>query len=176
MVEPQAVIHTAMNALLWCAAIMTVVIGCVDLGWGNNAPKDLGIVLLAGALIETVSLVFVIAKGAVFDATIAAAFILVLWYLGAGLVLGGTNRIAMTHGNMLTGLLFLGFAIWAGVGLGKVFLTVALALLVPVLWGGGLAAYWQKPAYAKIGGLCSFVDGFIFALMAFCGAIGLVLP
>lgn len=176
MVQPEAVIGTGMNVLLWCAAVVTLIIGCVDMGWGKNEAKDLGMVLLAAGLLETIALAFMISKGGIFDATVAAAFILVLWYLGMGMVMGGTNRIAMTHGNMLTSLLFLGFAIWAGAVLGKTVLTIALALLVPGLWGGGAAAYLQKPVYGKIGGLCFFVDGAIFALMAFCGAVGIALP
>lgn len=175
MVEPSAIIHASMNTLLWEAAIMTVCIGCVDLGWGKNDPRDLGIVLLAGALLETIALCFVLANGNALDATIAAAFILALWYLGFAMTLGKTNRLVMVHANMLTGLLFFLFTVWAAIN-AHVFLAIALGLLVPVLWGGSLAHYTGNPKGAKIAGIAAFVDSFVFTFMAFCGAIGVNLP
>jgi len=175
MADPSQIVHASMNTLLWEAAIMTICIGCVDLGWGKNDPRDLGIVLVAGAFLETIALVFVLANGAAFEATIAAAFILALWYLGIAFILNRTNREVMIHANMLTGLLFLLFTIYSAV-YGHVFLTVALGLLVFVLWGAGIAHYKEKPMGAKIAGAAAFADAFVFTIMAFTGAIGISLP
>lgn len=175
MAEPSSIIHTAMNALIWEAAIMLICIGCVDLGLGKNEPRDLGIVLLAGAFLESISLGLVILSGGTLEATIAGAFILVLWYLGGAFALGKTNRTVMIHGNMLTGLLFLLLTIFVGKQ-AEVILAIGLGLLVPVLWAGGIAHYAEKPGIAKIAGVCSFVDAFVFLAMAFTGAIGVALP
>jgi hypothetical protein len=165
-----------MTTLLWEAAIMLIVIGCVDLGLGaaKNHPRDMGIVLLCGAILETIALGFVIAGEAYLDALIAAAFILVLWYLGLGLIIG-ENRFVMQHANVFTGVLFTAIAIYCGIQ-GEIMLTVALAFLVPVLWASAASTYWEKPSIAKIGGGFAFIDAFIFLAMAFCNGINFALP
>jgi len=52
--------HVAMNTLLWEAAVMLLVIGFVEMGIGKNEPKDFGVVLLSGAIMETIAMAFVI--------------------------------------------------------------------------------------------------------------------
>jgi hypothetical protein len=170
-------VHTAMTTLLWEATVMLVVIGCVDLGLGGakNRPKDMGIVLLCGAILETLALAFVINGEAYFDALIASAFILVLWYLGLGLIIG-ENRFAMQHANVFTGVLFTAIAIYCGAILGEVVLTIGLAFLPPVLWASAASAYLGKPSIAKIGGGFAFIDAFVFFALAFCNGINFVLP
>ena len=163
--------HVAMNTLIWEAAVMLFVIGIVEMGIGNNEPKDFGIVLLSGALMETVAMCFVIASGEMFGATVAAAFVLLLWFLGIALTLGGTNRMAINHSVWFTGVLFLAFTIFVAQH-GMVWLTVALGLLVPITWLLSLANYTGKHALGKIAGFLSFIDGWIFFILALGHVVG----
>lgn len=91
-----SVAQTALNTLFWEAAVMLLVIGFVNVGVGKNEPRDFGIVLLSGALMETIAMAFIIMEGDVFGATVAAAFVLLLWMLGIGLIIG-KNLMAMNH-------------------------------------------------------------------------------
>jgi len=167
--------HVAMNTLLWEAAVMLLVIGFVEMGLGKNEPKDFGIVLLSGAIMETIAMSFVIAVVDIFGATVAAAFILLLWFLGFALILGGTNRIAINHAVWFTGVLFLGFSVFT-YKLGLVTLTAGLGLLVPITWLLAIANYTEIHILGKIAGALSFIDGWIFLAMAYANATGLQLP
>lgn len=172
-----ALANTAMNTLFWEAGVMTLVIGFVNIGIGGNKinPKDFGIVILSGALMENIELGFVIADRSVFQATVAAAFVLLLWMIGIALVLGGTNLYVIQHALWFTGILFAGFAAYTAT-LHAIFITIILALLVPVTVFLSLHGYTGKAVFAKIAGYCSAIDGFLFLILAFTGAIGVVLP
>ncbi len=165
--------HVAMNTLLWEAAVMLLVIGFVEMGIGKNEPKDFGVVLLSGAIMETIAMAFVIAGGDIFGATVAAAFILLLWFLGFALILGGTNRIAINHAVWFTGVLFLGFTAFTA-KLGLVTLTIGLGLLVPICWLLSAANYTGQHSLGKLAGLLSFIDGWVFLAMAFANATGMI--
>ncbi|AFZ70583.1 hypothetical protein Calag_0842 [Caldisphaera lagunensis DSM 15908] len=172
-----ALANTAMNTLFWEAGVMTLIIGFVNIGIGGNKinPKDFGIVILSGALMETLALSFVIEDRAVFDATVAAAFVLLLWMISIALILGGTNLYVIQHALWFTGILFFGFATYTAY-LHLIFITIILYLLVPVTVFLSLHGYTGKAVYAKIAGYCSAIDGFLFLVLAFTGAIGVVLP
>ncbi len=167
--------HVAMNTLLWEAAVVLLIIGFVEMGIGKNEPKDFGIVLLSAAIMETIAMVFVILGGDIFGATVAAAFIMLLWFLGFALIFGGTNRIAINHAVWFTGVLFLGFSAFT-FQLGLMTLTAALGLLVPVTWFLAIANYTGKHIFGKIAGALSFIDAWIFLLMAYGNVVGLQLP
>ncbi len=165
----------AMNTLLWEAAVVLLVIGFVEMGIGKNDPKDFGIVLLSAAIMETIAMAFVIAGRDIFGATVAAAFIMLLWFLGFALILGGTNRIAINHAIWFTGVLFAGFSMFT-YNLGLVTLTAALGLLVPVCWLLAASNYTGIHILGKIAGALSFIDGWIFLYMAYAGAVGMHIP
>lgn len=166
--------HVALNALIWEASVVLLTIGFVEMGIGKNEPKDFAWVLLTGGLLETLSLAFLIADKNVFGATAAAAFIFLLWDLGAG-VLSGTKRIAQTHGVWFTGFYFL----FAGIFLAihhEVVLTIAFLLLAPVTWLLALGNYTSKTGFAKVAGFLSAIDAIVFFIIAFAGAVGYPLP
>jgi len=169
--------EVALNTLLWEAAVMTLVIGFVELNLpkGKNDPRDFGWVLLSGALLETIALGFIIADRNVFGATVAAAFILLLWALGLPLAIGGGSRMAVNHAVWFTGLLFLGFTIFAAQH-GLYTLSVALGLLVIVTIFLGAAGYTGNAALRKVGAAASLIDAFVFLVMAYAGAVGIALP
>jgi len=169
--------EVALNTLLWEAAVMTLVIGFVELNLpkGKNDPRDFGWVLLSGALLETIAMGFIIADRNIFGATVAAAFILLLWALGLPLAIGGGNRMAVNHAVWFTGLLFLGFTIFAAQH-GLYTLSVALGLLVIVTIFLGAAGYTGNAALRKVGAAASLVDAFVFLIMAYAGAVGIALP
>lgn len=166
--------HVALNVLIWEAAIVLWTIGFVEMGIGKNEPKDFAWVLLTGAILETISLAFMIAAKNVFAATAAAAFIFLLWDLAAG-VLSKTNRIVQTHGVWFTGFYFLCAAIFLGKE-GAVVLTIGFLLLVPITWLLALGTYTGKTTYGKAAGFLSALDGIIFFVIAFSGAVGHHLP
>ncbi len=165
--------HVAMNTLLWEAAVMLLVIGFVEMGIGKNEPKDFGFVLLTGAIMETIAMCFVIAGGDIFGATVAAAFIVLLWALGLSLTCGGGNRIAINHAVWFTGVLFALFTAFT-LQLGHMTLSAALGLLVLVCFGLSLANYTGKHSIGKIAGALSFIDGWIFLIMAYANATGTI--
>ncbi|WP_456329112.1 hypothetical protein [Archaeoglobus sp.] len=167
--------HVAMNTLLWEAAVMLLVIGFVEMGIGKNEPKDFGIVLFSGAIMETIAMVFVILGGDIFGATVAAAFIMLLWFLGIALILGGTNRMAINHAVWFTGVLFLGFTLFA-FQIGHMTLAAALGLLVLVTWLLSLANYTGNHTFGKVAGALSFIDAWIFLAMAYANVVGIALP
>jgi len=166
--------HVAMNALIWEASIVLLTIGFVEMGIGKNDPKDFAWVLLTGALMESVSLAFLIAAQDAFGATAAAAFIFLLWDLSAG-ILSGTNRIVQTHGVWFTGFYFLCAGIYLAIH-GHVVVTIAFLLLVPVTWFLAIATYTGKTGFGKIAGFLSAADAVVFFIIAFCGAIHFKLP
>jgi hypothetical protein len=170
--------ETAMNTLLWEAAVMTLVIGLVNMGIGREKVdlRDYGIIILSGALMETIAMAFVIVDKSIFAATVAAAFVLLLWILGIALTVGGTNLYVINHTLWFTGILFALFSAFTAIKLHSVFLTTALGLLVPVTVCGALHGYTGSNACAKAAGICSFIDGFVFLTMAFAGAVGIALP
>ncbi|MEB3756125.1 MAG: hypothetical protein GSR79_04635 [Desulfurococcales archaeon] len=178
MASPPPLSEVAMTTLLWEAAVMTLVIGLVNLGAGKEKInlKDYGVIILSGAIMETLALGYVIADRNVFAGTIAAAFVLLLWILGVSLTIGGTNLYLANHALWFTGILFAAFSIYTGIELHLVFLTTALGLLVPVTICGAIHGYTGNEACAKIAGITSFIDGFVFMTMAFAGAIGVALP
>jgi hypothetical protein len=166
--------HVALNALIWEASIVLLTIGFVEMGIGKNDPKDLAWVLLTGGLMETLSLAFLVADKNMFGATAAAAFIFLLWDLGAG-ILSSTNRMAQNHGIWFTGFYFL----FAGIFLGihhEIVLTIAFLLLVPVTWFLAIGNYSGKTGFSKFAGFLSAVDAIVFFIIAFAGAIGYHLP
>ncbi len=167
--------HVAMNTLIWEAAIMLWIIGLVELGVDKrHDPKDFGWVLLTGGLMETVAMCFLIGAGDMFGATAAAAFILLLWVLGVGLVTG-TNRAVQNHAIWFTGFYFLGATIFTA-SHHLVFLSFMLGILVPLTWLLSLANYTGIHGLAKIGGFLSAVDGILFFIWALSTAIGHHLP
>ena len=169
------VAHVAMNTLIWEAAVMLWIIGLVELGVDKrHDPKDFGWVLLTGGLMETIALAFLISAGDMFGATAAAAFILLLWALGAGLV-AGTNRAVQNHAVWFTGIYFLCAAWFTGTH-HLITLTVMFALLVPITWLLSLANYTGKHGLAKIAGFLSIIDSVLFFVWAFATAIGHHLP
>jgi hypothetical protein len=170
--------ETAMNTLLWEAAVMTLVIGLVNMGVGRDKInlRDYGIIILSGAIMETIAMAFVITDKNIFASTVAAAFVLLLWILGIALTVGGTNLYLANHALWFTGILFALFSTFTGVKLHLVFLTTALGLLVPLTICGAVHGYTGSEACAKIAGVCSFIDGFVFLTMAFAGAVGIALP
>ncbi|MGC8567305.1 MAG: hypothetical protein ACP5M8_06605 [Caldisphaera sp.] len=172
-----ALASTAMNTLFWEAGVMTLVIGFVNMGIGGtkNNPKDFGIVILSGAIMETLALAFVIQDAAVFDATVAAAFVLLLWMISIALILGGTNMYIIQHALWFTGIIFAMFATYTAIH-GLIFISVILYFLVPVTVFLSLHGYTGKATYAKIAGIFSALDGFLFLILAFAGSIGYVLP
>lgn len=166
--------HVALNALIWEASVVLLAIGFVEMGIGKNDPKDFAWVLLTGGLVETLSLAFLIADKNMFGATAAAAFIFLLWCLGAG-ILSGTNRIVQVHGVWFTGFYFL----FAGIFLGihkEIVLTIAFLLLVPVTWLLAIGSYTGKRAFARVAGFFSAVDAIVFFIIAFAGAVNYQLP
>ena len=165
--------HVAMNTLLWEAAVVLLVIGFVEMGIGKNEPKDFGIVLLSAAIMETIAMCFVIAGGDIFGATVAAAFIMLLWFLGFALIFGGTNRIAINHAIWFTGVLFLGFTVFTA-SLHLITLTLGLGLLVPICWLLAAANYMGVHTLGKAAGVLSFIDGWIFMAMAFANATHMI--
>ncbi len=165
--------HVAMNTLLWEAAVMLLVIGFVEMGIGKNEPRDFGIVLLSGAIMETIAMAFVISAGDIFGATVAAAFILLLWFLGIALILGGTNRMAINHTVWFTGVVFLGFTMFT-LQHGLMTLSVAFGLLAPMCWLLSAANYTGIRILGKIAGALSFIDAWIFFAMAFANATGMI--
>ncbi len=166
--------HVALNVLIWEASVVLLTIGFVEMGIGKNDPKDFAWVLLTGGLMETISLAFLIAAKDAFAATAAAAFIFLLWDLGAGLI-SKTNRVVQTHGVWFTGFYFL----CAGIYLGKegaFTLTAAFLLLVPVTWLLAFGTYTGKTVYGRVAGCLSAIDGILFFIIAFSGAVGYHLP
>lgn len=166
--------HVAMNALVWEASVMLWVIGLVELGIGDNDPKDFAWVLLTGALLETISLAFLIAAKNLFDATAAAAFIVLLWALGAGILAGG-NRIVQQHAVWWTGIYFLVTGIFLATH-GVVVVSIAFLILVAVTWALALGGYTGNHAWSKIGGFLSAIDGIIFLIIALSTVLGYKLP
>ncbi len=167
--------HVALNTLIWEAAVMLWIIGFVEVRIGKNDPKDFGWILLTGGLMETIALAFLIAAKDMFGATAAAAFILLLWVLGAAFVSGDTNRQAQTHAVWFTGFYFLFAAVYLGTH-HIIWLTIAFALLVPLCWLLALGAYTEKRFFSVVAGLISLVEGIIFFALAFTNAIGKPLP
>jgi len=169
--------ETAMNTLLWEAAVMTLVIGLVNMGVGRDKVnlRDYGVIILSGAIMETLATGFVIADKDIFAATVAAAFVLLLWILGVALTIGGTNLYLANHALWFTGVLFALFTVFAA-WKHLVFLSTALGLLVPLTFCAAIHGYKGSAACAKIAGVCSFIDGFVFLIMAFAGAVGIALP
>jgi len=163
--------HVAMNTLIWEAAVVLWIIGFMEMGIGKNKPRDFGWVLVTGGLMETIALGFLIAAGDMFGATAAAAFILLLWILGAPLVMKEEPSQVQTHAMWFTGIYFLLASIFLG-SLGLVWHTVAFGLLVPLLWLLAIATYTGKHGFAKAAGFISAVDGIIFLAIAFSAAIG----
>lgn len=166
--------HVAMTALIWEASIVLLTIGLVEMGIGKNDPKDFAWVLLTGAILESVSLAFLIAAKDVFGATAAAAFIFLLWDLGAG-ILSKTNRIVQAHGVWFTGFYFLCAGIYLA-SHGVIITTIAFLLLVPVTWLLAVGTYTGNAGYGKVGGFFAAVDSIVFFIIAFSGAIGHHLP
>lgn len=175
--DPSALSQVALNTLLWEAAVMTLVIGLVNIGVGANKtdPKAYGVIILSGAIMETLATAFIIWDENVFGATVAAAFVLLLWMLGIDLIIGG-NPYVISHALWFTGILFAGFTAFTAVKLHMIFLSVALGLLVPVTVGAGVHGYTGSRAAALVAGYASLIDGFVFLVMAFAGAIGVSLP
>ncbi|MFP3044528.1 MAG: hypothetical protein RXR03_02870 [Thermocladium sp.] len=169
-----SIAETALNTLFWEAGVMLLVIGSVNLGIGKNEPRDFGIVILSGAIMETLAMAFVISAGDTMGATIAAAFVLLLWMLGIGLIIG-KNLTAMNHALWFTGIFFALITIETA-KLGLVTLSIALGLLPLVTILLAAAHYAEKPMLAKAAGAISFIDGWIFFIMAYAGAVGLALP
>jgi len=170
--------EAALSTLLWGAAVMTLVIGFVELNRlkGKNDPRDFGWVLLSDALLETIALVGFIADGNAFGAIMAAAFTLLLWALGLPLAIGGGNRMAVNHAVWFTGLLFL-FLTIAMAGHGLYTLSMALGLLVIATISLGAAGYTGNATLRKIGAAASLVDAFVFLIMViYAGAVGIALP
>ena len=176
--ESVSLSETAMNTLLWEAAVMTLVIGLVNLGVGKEKVnlKDYGVIILSGAIMETLATGFVILDKNVFAATVAAAFVLLLWILGIALTLGGTNLYLANHALWFTGIFFALISGFTAIKLHLAFLTTALGLLVPLTVCAAIHGYTGNEACGKIAGICSFIDGFVFLTMAFAGAVGIVLP
>ncbi|MGC8543489.1 MAG: hypothetical protein ACP5NQ_06075 [Vulcanisaeta sp.] len=166
--------QTALNTLFWEAAVMLLVIGFVNLGIGKNEPRDFGIVLLSGALMETIAMAFVIVQGNIFGATVAAAFVLLLWMLGIGLLIG-KNLMAMNHALWFTGLFF-ALITAELIRLGVVMLSFAIGLLPIITILLAIAHYLNKTALNRAAGIVSVIDGFAFFVLAFAGAAGIVLP
>ncbi|MGC9179603.1 MAG: hypothetical protein ACP5GZ_05255 [Vulcanisaeta sp.] len=169
-----SVAQTALNTLFWEAAVMLLVIGFVNMGVGKNEPRDFGIVLLSGALMETIAMAFVIMEGDVFGATVAAAFVLLLWMLGIGLIVG-KNLMAMNHALWFTGIFFALIAAEL-IMLRAVMLSFAIGLLPIITILLAAAHYMNKPVIGKVAGVISIIDGFAFFILAFAGAVGIVLP
>ena len=163
--------HVAMNTLIWEAAVVLWTIGFVEMGIGKNNPRDFGWVLVTGGLMETVALGFLIAAGDMFGATAAAAFILLLWILGAPLVMKEEPSQIQTHAIWFTGVYFLLASIFLG-SLGLVWHTIAFGLLVPITWFLAIATYTGTRGFAKVAGFLSIVDSIVFLAIAFSSAIG----
>ena len=166
--------HVAMNTLIWEASVMLWVIGFVELGIGKNDPKDFGWVLLSGALLETIALAFLIAADDMFGATAAAAFILLLWALGSGILAGG-NRIVQQHAVWWTGIYFLIAGIFLAAH-GVVVISIGFLLLVPITWLLAAGGYSGNHTWSKVGGFLSAIDGIIFLIIAVSTALGYKLP
>ncbi|WP_243665614.1 hypothetical protein [Vulcanisaeta sp. JCM 16159] len=169
-----SIAQTALNTLFWEAAVMLLVIGFVNMGVGKNEPRDFGIVLLSGALMETIAMAFVIVEGDIFGATVAAAFVLLLWMLGIGLIMG-KNLMAMNHALWFTGLFFALITVEL-IRMGTVMLSFAIGLLPIITILLSIVHYLNKPSIGKVAGVISIIDGFAFFVLAFAGAAGIVLP
>jgi hypothetical protein len=71
------------------------------------------------------------------------------------------------------------YFLWAGIFLGKegaIILTIAFLLMVPVTWLLALGTYTGKTTYGKVAGFLSAIDGVLFFIIAFSGAVGHHLP
>ncbi|HKJ10509.1 MAG TPA: hypothetical protein VKA76_15590 [Gammaproteobacteria bacterium] len=166
--------HVALTALIWEASVVLLTIGFVEMGIGKNDPKDFAFVLLTGAILESISLAILIAAKDMFGAIAAAAFIFLLWDLGAG-VFAKTNRVVQAHGVWFTGVYFLCAGIYLAMH-GVIITSIAFLLLVPVTWLLAIGTYTGKAAFGKLGGFFSAVDAVVFFIIAFAGAIGRPLP
>ncbi|GAB6944395.1 hypothetical protein [Vulcanisaeta sp. JCM 14467] len=169
-----SVAQTALNTLFWEAAVMLLVIGFVNVGVGKNEPRDFGIVLLSGALMETIAMAFIIMEGDVFGATVAAAFVLLLWMLGIGLIIG-KNLMAMNHALWFTGIFF-ALITAELIAMHAIMLSIAIGLLPIITILLSIAHYMNKPMIGRIAGMVSIIDGFLFFVLAYAGAVGIVLP
>ncbi len=117
---------------------------------------------------------FMIMEGNVFGATVAAAFVLLLWMLGIGLIVG-KNLMAMNHALWFTGIFF-ALITAELIMLRAVMLSFAIGLLPIITILLAAAHYMNKPVIGKVAGVISIIDGFAFFILAFAGAVGIVLP
>jgi len=168
----------AFMALLWEASIVLWSIGFMELGIGDNDPKDFGIVLLSAGFMETISLIFIIAAKDVFGAVAAAGFIMLLWVLGAHLMLKSNGKL-LNHSVWFTGIYFL-LAGFFTIDHKLYSLTILFWLLVIVTWTISLRNYGEGKGWGKffgvIAGISSFLTAILLFAMAFAGAIGHPLP
>ncbi|MGC9152780.1 MAG: hypothetical protein ACP5GY_03485 [Vulcanisaeta sp.] len=123
---------------------------------------------------ETIATAFVIVQGDIFGATVAVAFVLLLWMLGIGLLVS-KNLMAMNHALWFTGLFF-ALITAELIRLGAVMLSFAIGLLPIITILLAIAYYLNKPALNRAAGIISVIDGFAFFVLAFAGAAGIVLP
>jgi succinate-acetate transporter protein len=168
--------HVAMNTLIWDAAVVLWIIGLVEMGVDKRHElKDFGYVLLTGAIMETIAMLFVIASGNMFGATAAAAFIFLLWALAFG-VITGTNRAVTNHAVWFTGVYFLLATIFLLKHGQPITLVLMFGLLVPITFLLSLANYTGNHGMAKFAGLLSAIDGILFFAWAAGSAMGYKLP
>ncbi len=173
-----AVVGTAFSTLFWEASIVLGSIGMMELGIGKNDPKDFGYVFLTGGLMETISMVFMIAQGDAFGATAAAAFIFLLWAIGIALVTG-TNRMLFNFALWWTGVYFIFAGIFTFqhhlVWLTALFWILTIDTVLLAIRGYGGERTWANGLAKLIGIFCS-ATAIILFVMAFAGAIGYQLP
>lgn len=172
------VVNAAFSALLWEASIVLGSITMMEWGIGKNDPRDFGYVFLGAGLMETISIIFLIAEGDVFGTVVAAAFILLLWIIGAGVVTG-TNRMLFNFALWWTGIFFLIAGIFTVkhhlIWTTALFWILTIDTVLLAIRGYGGERSWAK-GLTKLIGVFTAVTTVILFIMAFAGATGYKLP
>ena len=164
----EEIIHTVMAFDGFVTTAILIVFGCIDLGIGENQPKDIAFLCIGCAVCDTIALIFSVLAGMAYDAIMLALFVYLLWSLALAFYTG-TNMVTQGHLTMVIGVIFILLGTIGCTRLGDILTGVAAGILGIYLCLFALVFYFGERVriVEKTAGILAFVDGFLWFLMSY---------
>ena len=174
-VAVENVITACVSVALYVAAGGFLAAGLFLLGKGE--PKELGGMLLALALIQTITVGFLIASGAMLQAIMVTIFAYIWYTFGAALLLG-TNFVILAHQLIVAGVAYAAITAFLATAPPAYFavMTGSYTLIIFLL-AAQIYAGERAPWLPKLNGWILIIEGFVTVLYpSLALAFGIPLP